>query len=293
MRKVLVTFLWFPVGQILFGLWLFERLPAKPPQWLTSQSAADPAIAYPELARVIFLSLLILISVGPFIWIDTARLRKRFSLADVPAMLRLVLRSKRGALTFGVLVLFLAQTAWFVFRGVLPSDSYMVRIPVAIACGILMHFLLPPAAIVLASSSGDSAALLKSTSVSFFPLRVVSLLNGAHLGGSAFASEHDNLRTISGQTWRESVHRLVDITQLVIVDARSTTPPVCEEIRYMRDPSRITKALFIVNDDGSAPGLDEPCSGSAEPVPYSSRAADVPRAVVEFKRAGAITQQRF
>ena len=290
MRGPMLSRLWFPLGTIIFGLWLFGVLPVDPPRWLTEGPSVDPIIAQPEMARVLFLVMLILISVGPFMWIDTARLRRRFPLMDLPAVCRMVFSSRRGALTFLVLLLFAGQTAWVVlFRGV-PVGSYFVRINLAIACGVLMIILLPPTAIVLASSSGESGRLLEAVARSFFPYRVVSLLDGSRLAPTIWANKNDNLRTILGRTWRSTVHRLVDISPITIVDARSATPPVCEEIQYMLHPDRVGRAVFVINDDGSAPGLREVRSDWQRLQLVCAFPSQVAGVIASFRRNGCITQ---
>ena len=291
MRKLMLTRLWFPLGELFFGLWLFDCLPLKAPSWLTEGPMDDPIIAFPDVARAVFLSLLILISLGPFIWIDTARLRRRMPLRELLPMLKLILSSRRGAMTFIVIALFLGQTAWFVVVRGVPLDSFFVRINLAIVCGVLMIILLPPTAIVLASSSAASGELLEMVSRSFFPFRVVALLDGARLGPAIFANKNDNLRTIGGNTWRQAVHHLVEITPFVIVDARSSTPPVCEEIRYMLHHARVTKAIFVVNDDGRAPGL-EAVEVDLRQLPHiRCPIADMPREIARFKITGAMSLQ--
>lgn len=286
MRRLMLTPLWCPFGQLLFGLWLFGWLPFKPPRWLTEGVAVDPAVAYPGLARVVFLFLLVVISAGLFIWIDTARLRRRFPLFDLPAMTRCVLASRRGATMFLVSLLLFGQLSWLIFRGV-PPDSYFVRIAFVMACGVLMIFLLPPTAIVLASSSPASGKLLENTARQLFPFRVLSLLDGKRLGPTIFAGKTDNLRTIMGRSWRAAVHRLIEITPLVIVDARLATPPVCEEVRHMLDARRVVKAIFIVNDDGSAPALREAGADARKAQLVCYPAYDVPRAIDRFLSTGA------
>lgn len=287
MRGPMLTSLWFPFGQGLFGLWLFEWLPAKPPRWLTEGATVDPVIAYPDMARVLFLFLLTMISIGPFIWIDTGRLRRRFPVSDLATIVRLVLSSRRGAMTLGVLALLVGQTAWSVFQGV-PVESYYVRVSLVIACGIVMIILLPPAAIVLASSSPVSGKLLENSAKHAFPFRVISLLDGKYLGPTIFANKNDNLRTILGQSWRAAVHRLVEFTPLVIVDARSATPAVCEEIRHMLEPRRVGKAIFVVNQDGSAPGLREVGVETRHVPLVCCPADDLPEAIARFKRTGTV-----
>jgi len=255
MRRPMLTSIWFPFAQGLFGLWLFDWLPWSPPPWLTEGAAGDPMIRFPEAARVAYLFVLIIVSVGPPIWIDTWRLTHRSPTIGALPMLRLVAASKRGVTTLVVTSLFVLQAAWFVRHGV-PIQSYLIRMMALTTLGVWMITLLPPVAIVLTGSSSSGGQLVAAATRMMFPFRVVALLDGKLLGPTLFFSPSDNLRTLLGQTWRASVHRLVGLASLVIVDARSATPPVCEEIDYMLHASRVDKAVFVVNDDGTAPGLD-------------------------------------
>ena len=283
MRGPMVTALWCPAGIVLFSLWLFGILPVSPPQWLTSGTVPDPMVARPALARNVFLALLIMVSVVPFMWIDTLRLRRGFPLRHVSTMIRMVFASRRGAMAFLAMGYLAAQGAWLVSHGV-PAGSILVRIGLVIVCGVATILLLPPVAIVLANSSRASGQLLEAVSRCLFPYRVVSLLDGEHLGPTMFASPHDNLRTLLGNSWRGTVHRLVDISPIVIVDARSATPPLCEEIGYMLDRSRVGKAVFVVNADGSAPGLEASRTDWHRAHPTCCPASELPRLIGAFRR---------
>jgi hypothetical protein len=284
----MLTVLWFPFGEALFGLWLFGCLPLKPPTWLTEGPAVDPIVAEPALARVLFLTLLITISVGPWIWIDTSRLRRRFPLSDVGTMLSILIASRSGAKSFAVLTGFLGIVLWFVWHPI-PLDSYFVRINATVACGFLMIFLLPPTAIVLGSTS-DSGELLAITAQQFFPFRVVSLLDGKRLGSAIFLHKIDNLRTMRDSSWRNAVHRLAQISPIVIVDARMKTPAVIEEIEHMLHEDKVPKAAFVVNDDGSAPGLEELAANRQRDKLICCTAGELPRLIASFKRTGTVAR---
>lgn len=234
----------------LFGLWLFDAFPISPPQWLTEAHAGEP-----KISQSLFLVLLTTASIIPIIWIDTGRLRRHTPLLDIQVMAKIVFTSRRGALNLFAMFLFAGLTAWTVIVNGVPVDSYFVRTNILILCSFLMMIILPPSAIVLASSSFQSRWLLETIVWGFKPLRVITLLDASRLGTILIAARHDNLRRFGGQSWQPIVHRLIDIAPLVIVDARIFTPQVREEIEYMLQPERVRRAVFIINDDRSAPGL--------------------------------------
>lgn len=284
--RTVITSSWFVVAPI-FALWLFGWLPVKPPAWLAEGPAIDPIIAHPQMARSLFFVILIVISIGPFAWLGTWVFTRRCPLRDLPRMLMLVAVSKRGARTLLVILLAFGILGYFVFRGA-PWGSFFVRIELATICGVLMNVTLPPTAIVLANSSEASGSLLEMVAQHLIPLRVVSLLNGTQLGPHMFVSQDNNFRTIGGESWRPTVHELVEITPLVFVDARSATPPVCDEIRHMAVPQRVGKAVFVIKDDGTAPGLEAAGLAPRATPPCYCTVTEVPAVIDSFKRTGRI-----
>ena len=283
MRGPTLTRLWVPVGAILFGVWLFGWLPARPPDWLTEAAPADSG-----MGRTLYLLMLTFASIGPFIWIDTSRIRRRFFLRDIPAMLRLVLSSRRGAFILTVVAMHFVGMGAYLAQGE-PPDSYFLRIMLVTVAMVLMSILLPPVAIVLASSSPPSGELLRTVAKHLAPLRVVSLLDGKYLGPRNWTSKEDNLRTILGNSWRSAVHRLIEITPLVIIDTRVVTDAVCEEIRHMLNEERVGKAIFIVERDGSSPGVRACDVDTTEVVLISCTLEDVPRTIAAFQRSTIVS----
>ena len=288
MRRLTLSTFWSPFGEILFGVWLFGWLPLKPPLWLVTAGSADPS-GYPRAARVIFLLMLTMLSLNLVIWIDTVRMRRRFPLRDLPAMVRLVVASRQGAVVLypaaiGAAVL----VAWFGFRATLLT-SYSGRSAIVLVCGVLLILLLPPGAIVLGSSSPGSVDLVVGTTRLMHPYRVVSLIEDRRLIRTPFAGKHDNLRTVKSASWRGAVHRLIEITPLVIVDTRFPTPHVCEEIKHMLDERRVSKAIFVVNEDGSAPGLEAAGVNIVNNSLVCCPLSDVPATIARFRSTGEVT----
>lgn len=288
MRKLTLSVLWAPFGEILFGVWLFGWLPLKPPLWLVAGGNIDPpGVGYPRLARVIFLVLLAMLSLYPLIWFDTVRMRRRFPLRELPVMVRLVLASREGAIALYPMAIGAAVVAWFLLRNSLLA-SYSMRIGIMIVCGTLMILLLPPGAIVLGSSSPGSVDLVVGITRLMHPYRVVSLIEDRRLIRTPFAGKHDNLRTVKSASWRGAVHRLVEITPLVIVDTRFPTPNVCEEIKHMLDARRISKTLFVINEDGTAPGLEAVGVDLVHKQMACCSLRDVPAAIARFRSTGEV-----
>jgi hypothetical protein len=208
------------------------------------------------MGRAIFCVLLVLISPAPWLWLDTAVLRHRSPVAGVGTMIGLKLKSKRGRQTAVVVASLVGWTAWVAISHPVLPNPYFLHIELAIVIGALSIILLPPVAIVLASSSDESGRLVELASRCLFPYRAIALLDANEIGWSTFFTKEDNLRTIEYANWRESVHRLAAMSRLVIVDARKATGPVCEEVRFMLHPSRLPKALFVTHENGSAPAID-------------------------------------
>jgi len=280
-----LTSLWL-FGQALLFFWLFGWLPTKPPQWLTG-SFFDNSGVVDRLNRVIFLCLLTMISRRPFLWIDTARLRQRSGIADLPKMVRLILAARRSGIVLVIMALTTIVIAWEVFRGI--ADPFAVRIAVVLFADLLLIFLLPPTVIVLAASSQFSKRLFVETKREMLPFRVVSLLDGklrvlASLGGVG----RDNLRTVRVANWRAAIGRLVEITPLVIVDARFPTLHVCEEISYLVDAHSLGKAIFVINDNGTAPALEAVGVDTVHHPLVCYPARDIPAAVARFRDTGEI-----
>ena len=252
MRKIRLTGVWFFFGEVLFGLWLFDWLPSKPPAWLTEGPEFDPSISDPELIRLVYLWLLILISIGPFFWIDTFRFYRRSFFPDLKTMLKLNMRSKQGLRRVFVILLLMGTTTSMVLQGI-PWDSYLVRISFLAICATFLIFMLPPTAIVLGSSDND-LRFLYEIAAALFPLRIVTLFK--QIPEDIFVFKHDSLRTTRGRSWQDAIYSLLEIAPLIIVDTRTPTPNLDEEIRYIWQRKIFDKAIFIKSNDGNLPAIE-------------------------------------
>ena len=63
--------------------------------------------------------------------------------------------------------------------------------------------------------------------------------------------------------WWHTVVLLTDFVPVIVVDLRRASDFVLDEVRWLADPSRIGKALFLAGDEGLLPMYDEAIPASA------------------------------
>jgi hypothetical protein len=168
-------------------------------------------------------------------------------------------RSRRGKFMTVALTMFtgaqVASSIWYP-AGENPFALHIMTVTVLGGLGIL---LVPPSVIVLASSVPATYQLVDLVGEWTFPLRQVALLDGKNIRVGRLPPRwfppESNFRT-SGKSWRQSVHEMVEVTQLVIVDTRTASAGVIEEVQHMLHPHRIFRALFVTDNDESSPALD-------------------------------------
>jgi hypothetical protein len=128
----------------------------------------------------------------------------------------------------------------------------------SLVLGPIISLSIPPAVLLLGSSSTGTARLMEEIDEAIYPLRVVALIDpqGAHWTvrqNIAF----DNLRTKRQDLWRSVVHPLMDSSLLVVVDARVASPAVVEEcIRVAKSPNRVGRSLFVQGENQERPAID-------------------------------------
>lgn len=192
--------------------------------------------------------LLLLIGIGPAMWLDYALRTGSSGLSSTLILTGLLIRSKRGA----VLLVLAVAGVFFYFWGIQP-EFYATLGQIVIPLGVLVLFLRPPLALVLTTTTGG---LMEGIAQSLFPFRAVALLDGKRVGPVSFFSlQTDNLRTIFESDWEGVVRRLIDTVPLVIVDTRVASDVLIFETGLMLEPARRHKAIFVICDDGSAPTL--------------------------------------
>lgn len=126
----------------------------------------------------------------------------------------------------------------------------------------------PPAVLLLASSTNTNAQLVFDAGLAVFPLRVVHLIQPKPIDSDFISDEIfalDTLRTISDSAWQSVVHPLMDSVPIVVVDTRTTSPAIVVEIARMLNPARRRKAVFIVDHDGSRPAMDAVVGPNCQP----------------------------
>lgn len=122
----------------------------------------------------------------------------------------------------------------------------------------IINLTIPPAVLLLGSSSAGTARLMEEIDQAIYPLRVVALIDpqGAHWTVRLNVA-FDNLRTKRQDRWRSVVHPLMDSSLLVVVDARVASPAVVEEcIRVARSPERACRSLFVQGENQERPAID-------------------------------------
>ena len=203
-----------------------------------------------ESFRKLRLSLLLISGLLPAMWLDTILKCGWQSLGVLPKMAMIFARCRRTRVLFGFLILMLI--AWlnpfFQMSILRRSENIFV---VVIAMGLLC--LQPPYALLLGESNAVTGRVLRKVGLQLYPLRVVALLDSSRTGSSlgSFSVLTDDLRTTSEREWKMLVERLADIVQLIILDARTDSPLVVEEIRLLKcRQERLSRTLVVVGPKG-------------------------------------------
>lgn len=127
--------------------------------------------------------------------------------------------------------------------------------------------MLPPVILFLGVSSYEQFQTLKLVQSSL-PCLVVTLINqtedsilrryARHYGGMGLdptSPRYESLRTRDG-LWEQTVHDMMDMVPMVILDTRAVSEPVAQEAVWMLQPERLHKATFVTDEQRNAPVLD-------------------------------------
>lgn len=171
------------------------------------------------------------------ILIATFHVYKRFPFMEMARMARFVWRS--------------AHSYYFWLPGVpiVPLCLYAglrnISFPPSLWIAILMlwlhivtYQLIPPTVLLLGSSNPDSFSFRDFLERGLFPYRVVVLFNRARACQSGFSRfdknqfDWDNLRT-ARDNWRKTVHPLMGVVPVIVVDTRVWTHLVEEEVEWI------------------------------------------------------------
>jgi hypothetical protein len=115
----------------------------------------------------------------------------------------------------------------------------------------------PPALLFLATSNPESLFLLAQIDKSLPWLRIASLLNmdvdtdiGSIIGAST------KFRTSDAVIWREVVQKLMDISEIIVLDARHVSSPILEEARWVLERMSLKQCYFVIGVQKEKPVLD-------------------------------------
>lgn len=122
----------------------------------------------------------------------------------------------------------------------------------------ILRYLVPPSVIFLASSDPASTEPLVSLTHGLKPQRVVTLIGHyQHVFVMDWAEIFPgNLRTKNIMEWRSFVHYLTDVVPITIIDTRIIGPSIVEETERQMKRNLLTRTIFLVCPDNSAPVLE-------------------------------------
>ena len=205
------------------------------------------------------------------IWTATLRTLGLASLRHCPRMLRLSSRASAVREMFVViLVPFVVVLIGKVYG---PVGSFLERSP--INAFLLMGgfcftlFLVPPTVLVFSTSTNERLRWALALKRFAGGRRVISLLDTGYMRPKASVTDlwaitsrrslglTDVLRTNEAGNWQAVVQELIGLTPIVVVDTRVHTRALQFEAATMLAPQHSYKAIFVSEDDGSCPVLDQ------------------------------------
>ena len=193
-------------------------------------------------------------------WYATSKLYGKMPLKQAKTMLKLVLRSRIGYYLWLPLV-----PVIYLLYNISIGSNYPLIFIISIFpfwAHLIIYQGLPPSVIVLGTSRHEMFNMRHWLERAVNPYRVVVLLEPAstvNRQDSVFRKNQfnwDNLRTSDGH-WRDTAFRLIDMSPTLVIDARVHTMGVAEEILRISNSDLIHKALFIENEDNTAPAINE------------------------------------
>jgi hypothetical protein len=185
-------------------------------------------------------------------WIITIRYR---GFPRIGQALQLMEPSKAGAIYCGlmsVVMLGLSVVVSYRFPIMFP---FLIFFPLRFLVG-LSHAVQPPTVLILAASAEKSLWLQERISKTLVPHRVVSLLKV--IDPIMWEKRHttaDIVRTKTDQIWRLVVTGLLKIVPIALIDARTETDAVREEISQVQLLGLEYKTIFIVGAGGRSTSL--------------------------------------
>jgi hypothetical protein len=152
--------------------------------------------------------------------------------------------------------------AWYVER--LPVNAFLLM---GVLCFTL--FFVPPTVLVFSTSTDERLRWALALKGFTGGRRVISLLDTGYIAVKpgitdvwAIMSRRaivltDVLRTSEAGNWQEVVKELIELTPIVVVDTRIYTRALQFEAATMLMPKYADKAIFVCEDDGRCPVLEQ------------------------------------
>jgi len=228
-------------------------------------------------------------SIIPAMWIESALLTGSIGLETIPIIAIIIWKTRRGILTFaaiGALIGFTVFFLWQYGRSFFPQ--YGLHFLVVLCVGNILRIFTPPVAVVLTAARSDS--LVETTGQTLFPHRILAMLNEKKfLGAMFFSNQTDNWYALPKADWKEIVRRLVDIVPVVVVDTRIPGDSLKHETGLMLDPKRVSKAIFIVGENGEKPALEANRRQIGTSRLLLITEYELPQLLTLFKQTGNIT----
>jgi hypothetical protein len=140
------------------------------------------------------------------------------------------------------------------FREMVPAQIVVPGL-IAVPLAMLLIRLRPPAVLFLGSSR-HGQRLFQSIRLNANRYRVIAFLAPSGELMSAGALMMDGFRTRRTVGWKRVVRRLVETVPLLVVDARTATPDVVEELHWLMQPHLRGRVIFVSTDVDTLPALD-------------------------------------
>lgn len=159
----------------------------------------------------------------------------------------------------------------------LPAGTFAVVIIVCALSiiGDILQLYSPPVVLVLAASGDAATELHARLAYSIRPLRTVALLD---LQGRDFGLRHHSFR-YNKADWRKPVLALIRRVAIIVLDLRSVTEYVAEEIAMLESRERHDQTVVVVTDAGGRGAAAEGLGGV--PRVGIEEVADLVRSLIE------------
>ena len=205
------------------------------------------------------------------IWIATLRTLGLSSLRHCIRMLRL--SSQAPAIRELFIVLLMPVVALLIGKVYGPAAWYVETLPVHgfVLMGFLCFtlFLVPPTMLVFSTSTDERLRWVLALKAFTGGRRVISLLDAGYMTLKPrvndiwqFLSRRsmaltDVLRMSEASNWQAVVKELIEVTPLVVIDTRVYTRALLFEAATMLSPQYAHKAIFVSEEDGTCPVLEQ------------------------------------